>query len=58
MRYNREMRDFLSLPDHVSFGQIEQVVMGCFVVVVVVVVSGEFAVKTSNGRNSDSRIIG
>ena len=52
------MRDFLSLPDHVSFGQIEQVVMGCFVVVVVVVVSGEFAVKTSNGRNSDSRIIG
>lgn len=32
----------------------EQVVMGCFVVVVVVV----GVLKTSNGRNSDSRIIG
>ena len=56
VRYNREVRDFLSLRDRVSFGQIEQVVMGCFAVVVVV--SGEFAVKKSNGRNSDSRIIG
>ena len=56
VRYNKEVRDFLSLRDRVSFGQIKQVVMGCFVVVVVV--SGEFAVKTSNGRTSDSRIVG
>ena len=34
----------------------EQVIMVCFVVLVAV--SGEFAVKASNGRNSDCRIIG
>ena len=48
VRYNRVVRDFLSLRDRASFGKIEQVVMECFVVVVVV--SGEFAVKWSKFR--------